>query len=82
MEEALRNQAQGIAQQISRQEFMQGMRDDIDPMKHAGEGWGATDEYFPQDIDNPYVRGDVMGEGDYYPGPARRRQSWPPYEGM
>ncbi len=49
------------------------MLDDVDPMKHAGEGFFATEEYAnPNDIDNPYVRGDVGNEGAYYPGPKPR----------
>lgn len=57
---------------ITFEEFLAGLRDDIDPMKHAGEGWFATDEYSrPDDILDPYVRGDVMNEGAYYPGPDR-----------
>lgn len=54
---------------------MQGLRDDIDPVKHAGEGWFSTDEYArPDDIDNPYTRGEVGREEDYYPGPAPSRR--------
>jgi hypothetical protein len=53
---------------------------DIDPMKHAGEGWFSTEEYAnPADIDSPYVRGDIIGEGDYYPPPDRLRKPWPPH---
>lgn len=49
--------------------------DDIDPLKHAGESWYATEEYAnPDDIENPYTRGEVGREGDYYPGPDRRRR--------
>jgi len=41
-------------------------------MKHAGESWFSTDEYArPEDIDNPYTRGEVGREGEYYPGPRR-----------
>jgi hypothetical protein len=64
----------------SREDFMAGLSD-VDPMKHAGENWGATDEYFPQDIDNPYVRGDVTDPEGYYPGPDMKRRKWPPYRG-
>ncbi len=42
-------------------------------MKHAGEGWFATEEYpRADDIDNPFTRGDVGHEGEYYPGPKPR----------
>lgn len=48
---------------------------DIDPLKHAGEGWFATEEYArPDDIDDPYVRGDTKHYGDYYPGPDKPRR--------
>jgi hypothetical protein len=60
-------------QQLSRREWEQANLDDIDPMKHAGESWFATDEYArPEDIDNPYTRGEVGREGEYYPGPRGR----------
>jgi len=59
---------------------MRGILSDVDPLKHAGEGWFATDEYArPADIHDPYVRGDILGEGEYYPKPARRGEKpWPP----
>ena len=48
------------------------MRDDIDPAKHAGEGWFATDEYAtPDGIDSPWTRAEVGREEDYYPTPRR-----------
>lgn len=41
---------------------------DVDPMKHAGEGFFSTEEYAkPDDIQDPYVRSDMANEGDYYP---------------
>ncbi len=44
------------------------MLSDIDPAKHAGEGWFATEEYArPEDIGSAYTRGEVMNEGAYYP---------------
>lgn len=59
---------------MSRAEYLASIADDIDPLKHAGESWYATEEYAnPKDIDNPYTRGEVGKEGDYYPGPDRRR---------
>lgn len=66
---------------MTRDEFYRGLRDDIDPAKLAGEGFGAVEEYFPQDIQDPYVRGDVTGYGDYYPPPDVERRRWPPYRG-
>lgn len=48
------------------------MLSDVDPMKHAGEGWGNTDEYAKvSDLSSPYVQADTMFEGDYYPSPKR-----------
>ena len=62
-------------QQITFEEFMRHILEDIDPAKYAGEGWFATDEYArPEDIDNPWTRGEVMKEGDYYPGPDLMRK--------
>jgi len=51
---------------------------DIDPVKHAGEGFFSTDEYFPQDIRDPWVLGDVMEQDGYYPAPQRPPKKWPP----
>ena len=49
------------------------MLGDIDPMKHAGEGWFATEEYArPNDIGSPYTRAEVGREEDYYPSPFDR----------
>jgi hypothetical protein len=53
---------------------MQANKDDIDPAKYAGESWYATEEYArPDDIENPWTRGEVGKEGDYYPPPAPPR---------
>lgn len=68
-------------QRISKEEFMRAVFDDIPPENFAGEGFGATDEYFPQDIEDPYMRGKVTGEEEYWPG-ADRRRKWPPYRGF
>ena len=61
---------------LSRKEWLDELESDIDPEKLAGEGFFATEEY-PRaaDIDNPYVRGDVGREGEYYPPKARRRHT-------
>lgn len=66
---------------MSRQEYQRAILDDIDPAKYAGEGFFATDEYArPADIQSPYVRGDILGEEDYYPPPARPGEPpWPPH---
>ncbi len=58
----------------TRDQWLRGINDDIDPMKHAGEGHFAVDEYFPQDIQDPHLLADIEGGGeDYYPPPKRRR---------
>jgi hypothetical protein len=63
------------SRKVSREEYLRGIRDDIDPMKHAGEGWYATEEYArPDDIDSRYTRGEVGHEGAYYPRPAKKRR--------
>lgn len=60
---------------MTRDAWLRSVRDDIDPAKHAGESWFETEEYArPEDIENPYTRGEVGREGDYYPPPAPRRR--------
>jgi hypothetical protein len=60
--------------QMTREDWLQAAKDDIDPAKYAGESWYATDEYArADDIDNPYTRGEVGREEDYYPGPIKRK---------
>lgn len=62
----------GERRQLPREAWLDELRGDIDPLKHAGESWFATEEYArPADIDNPYTRAEVGREGEYYPG--RRR---------
>jgi len=47
----------------------------INPMKYAGEGWFATDEYARgEDVDDPWTRGEIGREGEYYPGPDLLRR--------
>lgn len=54
---------------ISREEFLASILGDIDPVKHAGEGWFATDEYpTSDDVADPFLQGEIGREGDYYPG--------------
>lgn len=54
--------------QLTFEEFLSAIMGDIDPAKYAGEGWYATEEYArPADIDNPWTRGEVGKEGEYYP---------------
>lgn len=60
----------GEKRQISFEEFLEAIMNDIDPAKYAGEGQFSVDEYArPADIENPWVRADVIREGEYYPGP-------------
>lgn len=64
----------------SREEFMREVMSDINPLKHVGEGWYDTDEYArPADIGDLYTRGDILGAGEYYPGPAKPEEKWPPH---
>jgi hypothetical protein len=59
--------------QTTRQDALMAMMDDIDPAKHAGESWYATEEYArPDDISSAYTRAEVGREGDYYPSPKDR----------
>lgn len=45
---------------------------DIDPARLAGEGFTAYEEIpRPDDIEDPYVRGEAKNMGDYWPGPDR-----------
>lgn len=60
---------------MTKEEFRKALLDDVDPLKYAGEGWYATDEYArPDDISSPYVRGDIGHEEEYYPRPQPRRK--------
>lgn len=64
---------------ISRKEYLQAAQDDIDPMKYAGEGWFATEEYAtPEGIDNPYTAGEVGREEEYYPGKLTKGRRYTP----
>ena len=48
----------------------------IDPQKYAGEGFGAIDEYaVPGDIESPYVRGDIAGEGIPFAPPVQGQET-------
>lgn len=54
---------------------MQAAKDDIEPAKYAGEGWYATEEYAnPNDVSSDHTRGEIGHEGEYYPGPKKRRK--------
>jgi hypothetical protein len=58
---------------LTRDEFLSEIAKDIDPAKHAGEGWFATEE-IPRadDVQGAWLRGETGHEGEYYPGPKRR----------
>lgn len=61
-------------EQMTRDEFIQAMQSDIDPMKYAGEGWFDTSEYARKDdLGDPFVRGDIGHEGEYYPPPDPKK---------
>lgn len=62
---------------MTREDWLQSVKDDIDPAKYAGESWYDTSEYAnPDDIENPYTRGEVGREEDYYPPPAEERRKF------
>jgi hypothetical protein len=55
---------------LSKDDLLRAILGDVDPAKYSGEGWYPTEEYArPADIQSPYVRGDMMNEGAYYPPP-------------
>ena len=65
---------------VSREEWVQGLLGDINPMKYAGEGWFATEEYAkPEKGMDPWLLAEMQNEGAYYPraqdlkGALRRR---------
>jgi hypothetical protein len=61
-------------QPMTQEEWLAAIAGDIDPMKHAGEGWFQTEEYArPADIADPYVRAQVGAEEEYYPETYRRK---------
>jgi hypothetical protein len=54
---------------VTREEWLAAILGDIDPLKHAGEGWFSTEEYpTPGDVSDPFLQGEIGKEGDYYPG--------------
>jgi hypothetical protein len=59
---------------ITAEEFMRALYSDIDPAKYAGEGFYSTEEYDPATISDPYVLGDILKEGDYYPGAVIKKR--------
>lgn len=63
----------GDRQELTRDEWMAQALGDIDPAKHAGEGWFATEEYpTTRGIDSPWTRGEIGREEEYYPRPRPR----------
>jgi hypothetical protein len=66
---------QTSTQPMRREEWLASLAGDIDPVKHAGEGWFSTEEYAkPSDIMDPFVRAQVGAEEDYYPETYRRKK--------
>lgn len=60
---------------MSREDWLRAVVGDIDPLKHAGESWFATEEYArPKDINDIYVRSQIGREGDYYPESYARKR--------
>lgn len=63
------------SQPMTRDEWLAAISGDIDPVKYAGEGWFATDEYAkPSDIQDPFVRAQVGAEEEYYPEVYRMKR--------
>ncbi len=64
---------------MSHEDYLRALSDDIDPAKYAGESWFATEEY-PTDkgIENPWTRGEIGREEEYYPGRKRRGERFTP----
>lgn len=58
---------------------MRAVFGDMDPANYAGENMGATEEYFPQDISDPHMRGKVTDEEGYWPSADYKRRKWPPH---
>jgi hypothetical protein len=57
---------------LTREEWLAEVFKDIDPLKYAGEGWYATEEYpIVAGISSPFTRAEIGKEGDYYPGVYR-----------
>jgi hypothetical protein len=70
-----KKKADAKREKLTFEQFMAAVMGDIDPAKYAGEGWYATEEYArPEDISNPFTRGEVGREGEYYPGPDLKRK--------
>ena len=62
-------------QPMTREQWIEALSGDIDPVKHAGEGWFSTEEYAkPSDIMDPFVRAQVGAEEEYYPETYRRKK--------
>jgi hypothetical protein len=61
---------------VTRKEALAALLSDIDPQKHAGEGWHATEEIAkPSDVlGNSRLRSEVGNEGDYYPETRRKKK--------
>lgn len=59
---------------LTKEEWEALLSQEIDPLWHAGEGISDTEEIpRAQDIKNPYLRARIGREGEYHPGPRRRR---------
>ncbi len=47
----------------------------VDPAAYAGEGFSDTEEIpNANDVDNPWLRGRVGREDEYWPGPKPKRR--------
>ena len=56
--------------------WLRALKEDIDPMHFAGEGFTSTEE-IPRPMDvasNPHLLGRVMNEEAYWPGPIHTKK--------
>ena len=71
MREAMQ-EAETKLKKLTKEEWVQLLQQDIDPLWHAGEGVSDTEEIpRPDDIRNKYLRARIGREGEYHPGPRR-----------
>ena len=72
MKDAMKR-AEGEIRKLTKEEWVSLLREEVDPLWHAGEGISDTEEIpRAQDIKNPYLRARIGREGEYHPGPRRK----------
>ncbi len=74
MREAMQG-AKSEVRKLTKEEWLALLQQDIDPLWHAGEGISDTEEIpRAQDIKNVYLKARIGREGEYHPGPRRKKQ--------